>query len=99
VFGIKPSFGRVPRVDRPNAYSDHTPFSHTGPMARTVEDAALMLDVMAGPDPGDPFSLPADETDYVAATKRSIDDLRVAYSPDLGSIQLIPKSVRSSARP
>lgn len=91
VFGIKPSFGRVPRVDRPNAYSDHTPFSHTGPMARTVEDAALMLDVMAGPDPGDPFSLPADETDYVAATKRSIDDLRVAYSPDLGLYPVDPE--------
>lgn len=84
VFGIKPSFGRVPRVNRPNAFADHTPFSVTGPMARTVADAALMLDVMAGPDPSDPFSLPKDDTDYVAATKQPIDDLRVTYSPDLG---------------
>ncbi|KYH24002.1 amidase [Halalkalicoccus paucihalophilus] len=83
VFGLKPSFGRVPRVSRPNAFSDHTPFSHTGPMARTVADAALMLNVMSGPDPDDPFSLPDDGTDYVAATERSIDNLRVAYSPDL----------------
>lgn len=52
-------------------------------MARTVADAALMLNVMAGPDPDDPFSLPDDGTDYVAATERSIDNLRVAYSPDL----------------
>lgn len=84
VFGIKPSFGRVPRVNRPNGFADHTPFSATGPMARTVADAALMLDIMAGPDSGDPFSLPENSTDYVAATKRSVDNLRVAYSPNLG---------------
>lgn len=84
IFGLKPSFGRVPRVSRPNGFSDHTPFSHTGPMARRVEDAALMLEVMAGPDSGDPFSLPAASTDYVAATRQSIDDFTVAYSPDLG---------------
>ncbi|WP_129113632.1 amidase [Halegenticoccus tardaugens] len=90
VFGLKPSFGRVPRVNRPNAFSDVTPFSHTGPMARTVTDAALMLDVMAGPDPGDPFSLPDDKTDYVAATERSIDDLQVAYSPNLSIYPVEP---------
>lgn len=90
VFGLKPSFGRVPRVNRPNAFSDHTPFSHTGPMARTVEDAALMLDVMAGPDPGDPFSLPAAGIDYVAATKRQVDGLRVAYSPNLNIYPVEP---------
>ena len=94
VFGLKPSFGRVPRVDRPNAFGDHTPFSHTGPLTRTVEDAALMLDVMAGPDPRDPFSLPTSETDYVAATREPIDDVRVAYSPDLGIYPVSP-SVRS----
>ena len=93
VFGIKPSFGRVPRVNRPDAFADHTPFSHTGPMARTVADAAVMLDVMAGPDPGDPFSLPDDGTDYVGATERPIDDLRVAYSPDLG-IYPVDQAVR-----
>ncbi|QLG64149.1 amidase [Halorarum salinum] len=90
VFGLKPSFGRVPRMNRPNAFADHTPFSHTGPMARTVADAALMLDVMAGPDPGDPFSLPSDDADYVAATERPVDGMRVAYSPDLGIYPVEP---------
>lgn len=90
VFGLKPSFGRVPRVGRPNAFGDHTPFSHTGPMARTVEDAALMLSVMAGPHPGDPFSLPDDDADYVAATRRSVDGMKIAYSPDLGTYPVDP---------
>ncbi|GAA0517514.1 Asp-tRNAAsn/Glu-tRNAGln amidotransferase A subunit [Halorubrum aquaticum] len=94
VFGLKPSFGRVPRVGRPNAFGDHTPFSHTGPMTRTVEDAALMLDVMAGPDPRDPFSLPDEGTDYLAATREPIDDLEVAYSPNFG-VYPVASSVRS----
>jgi Asp-tRNA(Asn)/Glu-tRNA(Gln) amidotransferase A subunit family amidase len=84
VFGLKPSFGRVPRTGRPDGFADHTPFSHTGPMARTVADAALLLDVMAGPDPADPFSLPATDADFVSATSRPVDNLRIAYSPDLG---------------
>ena len=57
---------------------------------RTVEDAALMLDVMAGPHPLDPFSLPEPETDYVAATRRSVEGLSVAYTPDLGIYPIDP---------
>ena len=91
VFGLKPSFGRVPRTGRPNAFGDLAPFSHTGPMARTVEDAALMLDVMAGPHPADPFSLPDEGTNYAAATRRSINDTKIAYSPDLGTYPIAPE--------
>ena len=90
VYGLKPTFGRVARVDHRNAFGDHTPFSHTGPMARTVEDAALMLDVMAGPHPLDPFSLPEPSGSYVEATRRPVDDLSVAYSPDLGIYPIDP---------
>ncbi len=85
VVGLKPTYGRVANPSRPNGFLSHTPFSHLGPLARTVEDAALGLDVMAGPHPEDPFSLPPDDTDYVAATRRPIDDLDIAFSPDLGS--------------
>lgn len=90
VYGIKPSFGRVPRPNRPNAFADHTPFSHHGSLARTVEDAALMLDVMAGPHPKDPFSLPDDGISYLDAVDRSTDNLQVAYSPDLGIYPVEP---------
>ena len=90
VYGIKPTFGRVPRVSRPDAFEAQAPFSHVGPMARTVADAALMLDVMAGPHPEDPFSLPDTGEDYLAATEAGIEGLDVAYSPDLGTYPVEP---------
>ena len=54
VVGIKASFGAVPYVPPPNSDG----LSHIGPIARRLEDAAAMLAVMAGPDPGDPVTLP-----------------------------------------
>ncbi|RQH02602.1 amidase [Natrarchaeobius oligotrophus] len=85
VYGLKPTFGRVPIRARPNGFQLHTPFVHHGPQTRTVEDAALMLDVVAGPHPDDPFSLPAEADDsYLAAMRRSIADFDVAYSPHFG---------------
>ncbi|MFB6118759.1 amidase [Halosegnis sp.] len=83
VVGLKPTFGRVPMADDRNAFSAHTPFSHLGPLARTVEDAALTLDVLAGPHPADPFALPAPSTRFVDAVNEPVDDLQVAYSPAL----------------
>jgi Asp-tRNA(Asn)/Glu-tRNA(Gln) amidotransferase A subunit family amidase len=84
IYGIKPSFGRVPNALRPDAFTMASPFVNTGPLARTVEDAALALDVFAGPHPSDPYSLPEPTTSYRAATEQRTDDLSVAYSPDLG---------------
>jgi amidase/aspartyl-tRNA(Asn)/glutamyl-tRNA(Gln) amidotransferase subunit A len=84
VVGYKPSFGRIPQQTRPDAFVSHTPFIHVGPLARTVADAALFTEAIAGPHPSDPWSLPDDGTEYVAATTRDVDDLAVAYSPDLG---------------
>lgn len=79
VFGLKPTYGRVPRS--PGGWSTMT---HRGPMTRTVRDAALMLDVISGHEPSDPFSV----ADYPGSFLDGIDDgiagLRVAWSPDLG---------------
>jgi Asp-tRNA(Asn)/Glu-tRNA(Gln) amidotransferase A subunit family amidase len=55
-----------------------------------VEDAALMLDVMAGPHPLDPFSLPEPEIEYAAATRRPVEGVSIAYSPDLGIYPIDP---------
>lgn len=56
VVGMKPTFGLVPRTGVIPTW----PFLDThGPLARTVADAALLLDAIAGPDPSDPFSLSA----------------------------------------
>ena len=55
VYGLKPSFGRVPQSP---GFPGWETLSHTGPLARTVRDAALMMDVIAGPDDRDRWSLP-----------------------------------------
>lgn len=84
VYGLKPSFGRIPQAPRPDAFFNVSPFVDKGPLTRTVEDAAMMLSVMAGPHQRDPLSLPDDGSDFVDAAQQSIDGLSVAYSPDLG---------------
>ena len=88
VVGLRPSPGRVARS--PGAVADDIT-SVQGPMARTVEDLALLLDAMAGQHPGDPVSLPRDGTDYLAATRRPAPLRRVAFSPDLGITPVDPE--------
>ena len=80
VFGIKPSYGRVPSYPA----SPFGTISHVGPMTRTVADAALMLTVIAGPDWRDWHALPCDGADYRHDLDRPLDGLRVAYSRTLG---------------
>lgn len=84
VYGYKASFGRVPFLVNPNAFgAADSPFIFEGPITRTVEDAALALNVLAGYDARDPFSLTEPAPDFTAATRRSIRGLRIAYSPNL----------------
>jgi Asp-tRNA(Asn)/Glu-tRNA(Gln) amidotransferase A subunit family amidase len=90
VVGFKPSYGRIPNTGAPNAFSSHTPFVHSGPLARTVRDAAVMAQVMSGPHEEDPFSLPDDGMDLVAALEHEPSNLRLAYSPDLGVFAVEP---------
>src|SRR6266545_5031183 len=60
-------------------------------MTRTVRDAAVMLDVMAGPDDRDRHSLPADGgASYLAACEAGVAGLSVAWSPDLGHARVDP---------
>ena len=92
--GFKASFGRIPSVTRPDAFSWGYPLVHIGPLTRTVTDAALALDVIAGPHPRDPHSLPKNEGYYLAATEREPGHIRIAYSPHLGTY---PVDVRVAA--
>jgi Asp-tRNA(Asn)/Glu-tRNA(Gln) amidotransferase A subunit family amidase len=81
VFGLKPSFGRVPYWPSADLWAAR---SHNGPMARTVRDAALLLGAMAGPDSRDPLTIDAAPEDYVAACEGDLKGLRVVWSADLG---------------
>ncbi|RMF83881.1 MAG: amidase, partial [Nitrospinota bacterium] len=89
IVGLKPSPGRIPRHPTLNAWNT---LSVHGPMTRTVADAALMLQVMAGPDDRDPLSLPQTGEDFCAAVQGDLDltGLRIAWTPDLNMVPVEP---------
>jgi aspartyl-tRNA(Asn)/glutamyl-tRNA(Gln) amidotransferase subunit A len=84
-YGLKPSFGRV-------AAYPLSPFgtvAHVGPMTRTVRDAAMMMNVIAKPDPRDWFCLVDEGIDYTARLTESMKGKRIAFSPRLGWVTRI----------
>jgi amidase len=62
-----------------------------GPMARNVEDLALLLDAMSGEHPADPLSLPLLPTSFLSAARSGRKPKRIAYSPDLGITPVDPE--------
>lgn len=80
IVGIKANFGRVPVYPA----SPFGTLSHVGPMTRSVQDAALMLTVMAEPDPRDAFALPFEGRNYTDVIEGGSEKLRIAFSPNLG---------------
>jgi aspartyl-tRNA(Asn)/glutamyl-tRNA(Gln) amidotransferase subunit A len=87
VVGFKPSYGRIPEYPSFPGW-DHV--SHTGPITRTVRDAALVLDAIAGGDDRDPGSLPMAAGSFLEACDRDIRGLHVAWSSDLGYARVDP---------
>ena len=87
IYGIKPSFGRVPAYP----LSPFGTVAHVGPMTRTVEDSALMLTVTSEADARDWTSLPYDKRDYRDGLKDGVKGLKVAYSPALGYADVDPE--------
>jgi aspartyl-tRNA(Asn)/glutamyl-tRNA(Gln) amidotransferase subunit A len=77
---IKGQFGRIPVWP----VSATTTLSHVGPMARTIEDAALLFMACAGHDERDPYSVAGPVSDLLAACHQHVRGLRIAYSPTLG---------------
>lgn len=80
LFGIKAQFGRVPVF--PVAATPT--LAHVGPMARTVRDAALLLSVVSGHDPRDPFAVAGPVPDFLGACDRPVKGMRIAWSRTLG---------------
>jgi aspartyl-tRNA(Asn)/glutamyl-tRNA(Gln) amidotransferase subunit A len=86
-FGLKPSFGRVPAFP----LSPFGTVANVGPMARHVADAAMLMNAISQPDNRDWFSLPYDDVDYSHKLGRKLKGLRVAYSANLGYIDVDPE--------
>lgn len=81
--GLKPSFGRVPAYP----LSPFGSVAHLGPHTMSVEDAALMMNVLKQPDARDWTALPPDATDYTVGLHDGVRGLRIAYSPTLGYVR------------
>jgi len=88
IVGLRPTPGRVAHT--PGNKIDNR-LSVEGPMARNVEDCALMLDAMVGEDARDAVSLPAPGASFLAAARSGWKPLKVAYSPDLGITPVDPE--------
>ena len=92
--GLKPTFGLVPAWPA----SPFGPVSHVGPMARTVADLALMLDVIAAPDARDWQQLPPAARSFGAGLEDGVAGLRIAFSPELGFAAVDPEIAGLVAR-
>lgn len=87
LYGFKATFGRVPYDTGPTSFSTTAPFLHRGTLTRTVEDAALLLDVIKGPDRHDPFSLPHNKQEYFPINN-DVKDIKIGYSPNLDYFEI-----------
>jgi amidase len=86
IVGLRPTPGRIPKI--PNAWA-YDPFGVTGPMARTVQDCAVLFDVMSGDDRRSPISRDFERT--APLLSGSIEGLRIAWSSDLGVASVDPE--------
>lgn len=96
IYGLKASMGRVPlypgtKDERYPGVSSWESLEHIGPMSRTVADAALMMSVIAGPDPRDRFSLPEASFDWTETLEGDLKGLKVAFSIDWGYAAVDPR--------
>ncbi len=82
VVGVHPTGGLIPEVDykRPRPPAGIT----VGPLTRHVRDAALVTQVMAGPDGRDPFVIQTQPDDFLVGIERGVDGMRFAWTDDFG---------------
>ncbi len=95
VIGLRTSAGRVPVYPAADGFVG---LSVQGPMARTVDDVALLLSVMAGPDLRSPISLEAPGADFAFVTEVPLTGRRIAFSTDLGGTVQVDAQVAGSVR-
>ncbi len=98
VVGLKPTYGRVSRF---GVFPLGESLDHIGPIVRTVADAAIVLDAIAGFDPRDPTSRREPVPSYVAALERGVAGLRVGFDERYvgeGSAPEVTQSVTEAVR-
>jgi amidase len=88
IVGMRPSIGRVAHTPK---FKIDRNLTVQGPMARNVEDLALLLDAMSGEHPADPLSLPSPSASFLSASRSGNKPKRIAYSPDLGITPVDPE--------
>jgi len=81
LYGLKPTFGRVPQAPVTSPYAT---LAANGPLARTVEDAALLLNVMSKPDLRDWHAVAHDGRDWRIGVNDGLGGLRIGYTETLG---------------
>ncbi len=92
VTGLKPTYGRVTRAGvTPLAWT----LDHVGPLARSAEDAALLLGALAGHDPADPTSARVPVPDYAARLDRSLRGVRIGVPRDFACAVVDPEVARA----
>ncbi len=94
IYGIKPSFGRVPVYPTSGVHLDS--LIHYGPIVRYVKDAALMLDAIKGSHYGDMYSLPDENINYFEKIDEKPKQLKIGYSQDLGFAKVIDSEVQEN---
>ena len=88
IVGMRPSIGRVAHTPK---FKIDRNLTVQGPMARNVEDLALLLDAMSGEHPADPLSQPSPSASFLSASRSGNKPKRIAYSPDLGITPVDPE--------
>ncbi len=97
VVGVKPTYGRVSRY---GLIAFGSSFDQIGPLTKTVEDAAILMNVISGHDPKDSTSAPEKVPDFTAALKRDVKGLKIGLPKEYfieGIDPEVEKSVRQAA--
>lgn len=92
--GIKPTWGRV---SRHGVFELAASLDHAGVIARSAQDAAVLLEAIAGPDPADPTALQAPVPRYSQEAEAPIDGLRIGVDPDWNASEVDPQTQRMMA--
>jgi len=95
VVGLRPTAGRVPVHPAADGFAG---LSVAGPMARTVDDVALLLSVLAGPDGRSPISLEEPGAAFATVPSGGLAGARIAFSPDLGGLVEVEPEVAAIVR-